>query len=222
MLRGPRPDWARWAARLAHAFFCALGGLFFWFLLGGVAQADPAPAPSLTDSLGSIVDSVVDEVTTPPSTGIEPVDTLTSTVAGLLHNTQRSLPPPLTAARREVPPAAAPEELPAPVAAAPAPVVTAPAPAAIRTFTVDAAKAETPATAAVSLASAPAEHRVAPGVPAAPPPQTPSAASSAGAQSAYMQPSGAPSPEAQRVARLLPRDEVFTAIRVTRPEVSPD
>src|SRR5690242_20242537 len=114
MLRSPRPDWVRWVALLCRACLGVLGGLFFWFLLGGVAQAEPAPAPSLTDSLGSIVDSVVGDVTNPPSTGIAPVDNLTPTLAGVLRNTQESLPPPLHA-RRETPPPP-PAAVPAPVA----------------------------------------------------------------------------------------------------------
>ena len=212
MLRGPRPNWARWAARLA----CVFGGLFFWFLLSGTAHADPAPAPN---TLGSLVDSVVSVVTTPPATGIQPVDDLTSTVAGLLRPAESAPPAPLRA-RSELP-TAPPEQIPAPVVEAPAPApppsVAIHAPQAHRPFNVD-------STAAAAPPAIPStDHRVVtPPLPAAPAPAAPSAASSSGTQPAFIQPPGTPPVGSHRLARLLPRDDDFTDIRVTRPEVSPD
>jgi hypothetical protein len=215
VLRGLRLDWRLWAARLGRACFCVLGGLFFWWLLGGVAQAEPAP---LTNQVESIVDSVVDDVTQAPATGVAPVNDVTSTVANVVRGLERSVPP--VPARPETP---APPQIPAPpVAAAPAPAPVAPSPAPANAISPLPANAGGSAAPAVELAPASTEDSSTPGMPVVPIPQAPFAASSSGAQSLDAQVTAAPPPANQRRARLIPRNDNVSDVRVTRPEVFPD
>ena len=215
VLRGSRPNVALWAARLGRACFGVLGGLFFWLLLGSVAQAEPA---SLTDQVGSIVDSVVDDVTQLPATGVAPVDDLTSTVTDVVRGVERSLP--LASARSEIPP---PQEIPAPpsVAAAPvpAPAPAAPPPAPVHQQRVDTGGSAAPA---VVLAPQSTEDTSSPGIPIVPIPQGPFAASSASGQALDAQAAAAPPAVSHRRARLVPRNDELSDVRVTRPDVFPD